>query len=342
VKVIGSRGPVGVDVFFVLSGFLITTLMLRELSRTGRISIRAFYIRRFLRIIPAYATLLFVVFVLERGGWSELTSRDWIAASTYTVNFLQHPAWEIGHVWSLSIEEHFYLAWPLLMATTAGLMGRRAALFAMIFCFVARWVIILFAPAYIPMAELWTFTRIDGIATGCLLAFLAWDATWRARLDRFGSNNWAVAAVASCLLASLVLSRSGKFSVGVAYTLNACCIALLCWAIVQRSDSLLGRLFNHWSVRWIGVASYSLYLWQQLFLDHGKDSLLCSFPQNVVFAFAAALLSHWVVEKPFLKLKARFAAEPTTPRPSVALNGEAATKESTGAAPSSFVLSEGA
>jgi hypothetical protein len=83
-------------------------------------------------------------------------------------------------------------------------------------------------------------------------------------------------------------------------------------------------------------------LWQQLFLDHDKDSFLCAFPQNGVFAFAATLLAHWVVEKPFLKLKARFAAEPTTPRLRVAVNGEAATKESPGAAASSLVLSEGA
>jgi peptidoglycan/LPS O-acetylase OafA/YrhL len=293
---------VGVDIFFVISGFLITTLMLRERERTGGLNVRGFYARRLFRIVPAYVALLVTVLVLTMFGAAQLGARDWVAATTYTVNFLHKPAWEVGHAWSLSIEEHFYLAWPLLMAAALPL-ARRAALACLALCFGLRWVILLAFPQYTQMAELWTFTRIDAIATGCVLAFLACDPRWRARLDRLSDSNLTLLAVGLCLAGSLALSASAKFGVGVAYSLNAVCIAILLWAAVRRSGSRVGRILNHWTLQSIGVASYSLYLWQQLFLDHGQTGFVHRFPQNVVFAVIAAVLSYRLIERPFLALK---------------------------------------
>ncbi len=193
------------EVFFVISGFLITVLILRERERTGRLDIKAFYVRRILRIVPAYACLLLVVACLQAMGLARLAGSDWLAALTYTVNFLRHPAWEVGHAWSLSIEEHFYLAWPFVLAALPTL-GPPAALGCMVFCFVARWAVMLLAPAWTPMAELWTFIRIDSIAAGCLLAFLARDERWRHRLDRACGDGLRVAAIGGLLVASIAAS----------------------------------------------------------------------------------------------------------------------------------------
>jgi peptidoglycan/LPS O-acetylase OafA/YrhL len=96
---LGRRGAMGVDVFFVISGFLITTLMFREKDRTGRLALGAFYLRRLLRIVPAYAALLVVVAVLTALVATRMTGLEWLAALTWTVNFVRSPAWEVGHAW---------------------------------------------------------------------------------------------------------------------------------------------------------------------------------------------------------------------------------------------------
>src|SRR6185295_707232 len=98
-------GDIGVRTFFVLSGFLITTLLLRERARFGAISLRGFYLRRALRIFPAFYTFLAVVIVLRAAGLATASDRDLVFAGTYTMNFHADRAWHVGHLWSLSVEE---------------------------------------------------------------------------------------------------------------------------------------------------------------------------------------------------------------------------------------------
>src|SRR5947208_208815 len=102
-RAVGYIGTVGVDVFFLLSGFLITTLLCREYDRTRRTSLRAFYLRRILRIVPAYVCFLLFVLALQLSGNADVSGWDWVASATYTMNFVPRPAWEVGHIWSLSI-----------------------------------------------------------------------------------------------------------------------------------------------------------------------------------------------------------------------------------------------
>ncbi|HWE95088.1 MAG TPA: acyltransferase [Tepidisphaeraceae bacterium] len=307
--VVGSHAAIGVEIFFVISGFLITTLMLRELGRENAVNISAFYQRRVLRIVPAYACLLVVIAIMNGSGFVHLRRADWLAALTYTVNFLPHPNWNIGHAWSLSIEEHFYLIWPLVLARGGIAFARRAALGAIAFCFVMRWAVLLFAPRHSAEAELWTFTRLDTIAFGCLLAVVACDPVWRQRLGRLCSSNRIVGLAGLGLVGSVFLSSfSAKFAVGVAYTANSALIALLLWSAVERSGSRVGRWLNHPAVAFVGVGSYSLYLWQQIFLNRGSHAFVCTFPQNLLFACVAAWVSYRFIERPFLSLKGRISA----------------------------------
>jgi peptidoglycan/LPS O-acetylase OafA/YrhL len=316
----GRSGFLGVQLFFVLSGFLITTLLLREISRTGGISRSGFYLRRALRILPVYLLYLTVVAVLP---WSEntcLNGIDWLTALTYTVNF--HPApipLAISHVWSLSVEEHFYLLWPLIMAGCTVTGSRRAVVGCILSCLGVRCAGLLLFPASSGVLDLWTFVRMDDIAFGCLLALLAGVPLWRRRLDWIAASLPALALIVAVLILSQVLGTRlvglrlfspvwFAFVCGLSNTVNACGIALLLWTVMAHSQGLLGRFFNSWPVSGIGTISYSLYLWHVLFCDPQRGAL-SDFPWNIVCIFTAAFLSYHLIEKRFLRLKDRLSAE---------------------------------
>ncbi len=304
-RVLGQCGHVGVDLFFVLSGFLITLLLGREYDRTESVALAHFYLRRVLRIIPAYIAYLATVAVLQFAGVAEVPAVDWLAAGTYTMNFRHRPAWEVGHTWSLSIEEHFYLLWPPLFAL---LRARRLAWLLVILLVaepLVRIAILIFAPHESAMTDLWTFTRLDCIAAGCLLAVLGRSSRLQCQLDRVGKF-WPAALLT--LAAALTCSfLSGSFEVAVAPSMIALNLALIVWATARRAP----RWLNGWVIAAVGVGSYSLYLWQQLFLNPRREAWWTTFPQNVLLAALCALASYWLVERPFLRLK----REPTKADP---------------------------
>src|SRR5439155_13732768 len=105
----------GPNIFFVISGFLITLLFLRESQRTGTISIKGFYSRRIMRLTPVFAIFVLTIFAMGHLGWVHMPVSEWIHVLTYTVNFQEVPVHEVGHLWSLSIEEQFYLLWPITL-----------------------------------------------------------------------------------------------------------------------------------------------------------------------------------------------------------------------------------
>jgi len=113
----------GVRIFFIISGFLITKLLLYELESTGRISLKAFYRRRILRIFPAFYSYWLVMLLLNVSGLLVIPGKDLAYAATYTINYVLHRPWHLGHLWSLAVEEQFYALWPLTLV----LLGRRRA-----------------------------------------------------------------------------------------------------------------------------------------------------------------------------------------------------------------------
>jgi peptidoglycan/LPS O-acetylase OafA/YrhL len=319
VHAVKSRcGFLGVQLFFVLSGFLITTLMQREVARTGRLSLRGFYWRRFLRIVPAYLAFLAALGVLQALGQAPIHVGDWLSLATYSVNFRPPPLpWQISHVWSLSVEEHFYLLWPPIVAAWPPLRCQKALVGCIAACLGLRWLLLLALPAWAGGIDVWTFTRIDDVAVGCLLAFLARDPAARIRLSGLvADRRRLILLVAAFLAAQLLGSRAigGELLpsaplclvIGAANLVNALCIAALMWAILIRPDGACGKALSHPVAVWVGVLSYSLYLWHPLFCGHAPD-MLRGFPQNYVCMFLAAGLSYALVERPFLYLGARAA-----------------------------------
>jgi peptidoglycan/LPS O-acetylase OafA/YrhL len=299
-------GNLGVKVFFVISGFLITTLLLKEFDRTGRIGLKGFYLRRSIRIFPAFYVYVAVILVLNGLGYVALREGDWLHALTYTMNYHEHRAWELNHLWSLAVEEQFYLLWPALLC----LLGPRRALVC------AAAAVVLAPPVRMLMwyrldASPSAMTRhfqavMDSLATGCLLAGCH---NW------LGARRWYLAVLSSrfflllplaALLAILAIAAGrdrGPYYVA-GQTIANLAIAVCIDRYVRFPGCLTGRLLNTRPFVFVGVLSYSLYLWQEPFLNPmDETSAYATFPRNVVFAVLAALASYYLVERPFLKLK---------------------------------------
>jgi peptidoglycan/LPS O-acetylase OafA/YrhL len=309
----GRAGFLGVQAFFVLSGFLITTLALREVERTGRLSLRSFYLRRALRILPAYLAFLAVVAGLQLAGLASLETGSWLALGTYMVNFLPGPLpLEAAHVWSLSVEEHFYLFWPFLLCVLSATGCWRAALGGIGVAFGLRWLCL--AADTASGLDLWTFTRLDDVAVGCLLALAAREPAWLARLDHLASGRRLALAAGAFAAGQLCLSRTvaprlfppplAPAAVALANTVNAGCLAVFLWAALRHTETWPGRLLNRRVVVGLGLLSYSLYLWHPLFLCP-RLGWLASFPQNLGAIFLTALTSYWLIEWPVLSWKDR-------------------------------------
>jgi peptidoglycan/LPS O-acetylase OafA/YrhL len=310
-------GFLGVQVFFVLSGFLITTLMLREVQRTGRVHLGLFYLRRSLRIVPVYAAYLLLLAILSTCGAASFSERQWLAAGTYTVNFLPPPLpSSMSHLWSLCVEEHFYLLWPFLMAVLPQRRCVRALPMCLVAAFLARLILLVFSDAPI---DLLTFTRIDDIAVGCGLAYLARSPVSRLRLHRvvsahrltlilllFAASQVCLSrTVGSVLLPPLVL----QIGLALSNAINTLTIAVFMWAVLNQPGGFWYRLLNRPAAVRLGVLSYSIYLWHVLLCERTAPAWLCAFPQNLLFIFVAASLSYRWIESPFLKWKDRLAAD---------------------------------
>lgn len=303
----GDVAHLGVLVFFVISGFLITSLLMSERETTGAISLKRFYLRRIVRIFPAFYAFILVMAIAALSGAAHLTGRDFAYALTYTVNFEPDRSMQMGHLWSLSIEEQFYLLWPL---TLLALRGRRALIVAVAAIFtgplvrlaIREWIF--HVDPHLPGGMLTIFPAMfDYLAVGCALALLRpWllTRTWYLRLT---ASPWLALAIPLVWL----INRMGSHPVAILLgspVLNVC-IALLIESSTRHAGSLAGRFLNWKPVVFLGVLSYSLYLWQMPFLDHRSSTWMNAFPQNLLFVFLAALASYFLIERPFVRLRRR-------------------------------------
>ena len=305
-----SFGNLGVRIFFVLSGFLITKLLLHELELRGRISLRNFYLRRTLRIFPAFYCFAAVVLACQAWGVIALLPGDVTHMLTYTVNYHQQRTWFIGHLWSLSVEEQFYLAWPL----TLMLGGVRAGLWAAFGAMLVAPVVRVLALPYVPHLAImeWFPTTFDALATGCILAILRERSGIDRRLSSL-AGHWLVYLLAVPVVAINSLqwhvqaSRVVWFE-GFGQTLMNVGIAICLERAIRHPEDLAGKLLNSRPMAFVGAISYSLYLWQQPFLSSAQDAPSIAFPANILLALGAAILSYYLIEIPVLSLRKRLSS----------------------------------
>jgi peptidoglycan/LPS O-acetylase OafA/YrhL len=263
-------GGLGVTIFFVLSGYLITTLMRIEHARSGSISYRGFYLRRLLRLMPPLFILVVVAGLLAAtsvidGGFTSggLLSALFYFGNYYVISHDFHgmPA-GVGVVWSLAIEEHYYLFFPPLAALLLriGRVGLSVCLVSALCAVVLGWRYWLVfhgaSEAYLTMA---TDTRVDAILVGCLMALLC-----NPRLDRVRApkalNDWGIAAACVAVLLVTLLYRDEVFRLTARHTLQSLAIAPLIYLAVARADRLPFRWLNARPLVYVGTISYTIYL----------------------------------------------------------------------------------
>jgi peptidoglycan/LPS O-acetylase OafA/YrhL len=296
-----SFGKLGVAIFFVVSGFLITTLLLQERAKTGTVSLRNFYLRRAIRLFPALYVFIGVVLAFQALGIVNLLDGDALAAATHTMNFHAHREWWLGHTWSLSFQEQFYLMWPAAIAFLGVAGGLRVALGAVLAAPLLRVAFFYGWPEQRALVDQAFPAIFDGPATGCLLALLRerlWqDPRYRGLLESPFVVVVPVIVVATYLYTPFVgielLIGLSVMNVGIAMCID--------W-VMRFPDSPVGRVLNSRPVKWVGAISYSLYLWQQIFLCRSHVAWYTSFPFNLLLALAAATLSYHAVERQGMRL----------------------------------------
>lgn len=277
---------VSVQIFFVISGYIITTLLLKEEGRDGRPNLAAFYARRICRILPPFLVLVAIVWLLDRAGLVRLSAMSALQAVTFTCNTsLPDCDWWVAHSWSLAVEEQFYLVWPLLFILTppqwrAGLLV--VIVGVLLGVFIAR------PPTF--HANALSFACI---ATG---AFLATNGRAMARLERASHPiGWA-------LVVALLIVGPFTGIARIVATTTPFLVAYLVFA-ARRIPIVHGALTSR-PVLIMGAGSYSLYLWQQVFFARQDLYLQAQFP--LVLLPVAVVASVLLVEKPFIKVGQRW------------------------------------
>lgn len=292
----------GVTVFFVLSGFLITTLLIGERARTGRVSLAAFYARRTVRIFPAAYAYIAVVALAAWAGQVRLLQGDLLHAVTYTMNYHHDRGWALGHLWSLAVEEQFYLLWPLVFVRS-GRRARSVAVLVLALAPVVRTLSWILLPAARDgMDEEFQFV-CDSLATGCAMALLV-ERVGLARAGAWLPAWTGVAAPLATLAASGLMDRP-SFHLPLGATLVNLGIATSILWTVSRPSGLSGRVLNCRVAIVLGSMSYSLYLWQQLFLDIEGWPALPGLGPRLLLVLLAAAASYYLLERPMLALRAR-------------------------------------
>lgn len=336
----GLQEDFGPTAFFVLSGFLITRLLLRAREGSGVVSLPRFYLGRTLRIFPAYYVFLLVSYFLDGRAGQRWSPAFLGSALSYGINYFNafnhHPTTSLAHAWSLAVEEQFYLLWPLAFVILAR-RGRRALVVGVGIVALAAigWRSWLFLGTLADVSYVYNAfdTRLDSLAVGCLLALAIDYKNVTAVAEWCGKRSWFPIVTLLLLLTSrALLGRTYHYSIGL--TIDSLLVAILIVQVLQLHGTRPWRWLEWPVVRYIGAISYPMYLYHAWGASLGRrvagNSELLDFAAGVVATIILASVSYYVIERPFLKLKRRRASEsraddfPSShPQPSVVLAASA-------------------
>ncbi len=299
-------GPFGVKVFFVISGFLITTLLLNEEHKNGSISIKMFYLRRAFRIWPVAYAFILVVALFQWRGWITLPPHNLVYAGTFTMNHATGgKSWFTGHLWSLAIEEQFYLVWPVVIVFTAKRGRVLACCIMLLLAPLSRILTFVYRPeVYAVMKQSLLFMG-DSIAVGCLLALFSGELENSSIVRRIIGSRWFFLVPVLSAVMYGTLRPFPAFNLGAGESIALVCIAATIWRAIRVQDAAF-RLLNSKPLVTVGVFSYSIYIWQQLFLNPTSASIFNRLPINFLLICGAAMCSYYLIERPCLRLRPIF------------------------------------
>lgn len=315
-------GFLGVDVFFVLSGFLITSLLLQEWKQSGQISLKKFYLRRALRLFPALYLLMLLlclyafVFLDARRAFNiyestlvtSLYASNWVLAFNY--------GYQLGPLaitWSLAIEEQFYLLWPtaltLIMRMKIGWRWLFGGLVLIILCIALHRRMMWQQGAALSRLYYATDTRADALLIGCLAALLISYGVWPASRG-FGFLMRSLAAVAAALAVYQIITaapREGRFFAGP-YILFPLAVSQIITVLLLWPPKIALAVLKWWPLVWLGRVSYGLYLWHWavhsvVYSGNEVRPSIIRITAMLILSLAAAALSFYFVEQPFLRWK---------------------------------------
>lgn len=321
----------GVLTFFVLSGFLITWLMLGESERRGEISIRNFYVRRVLRIFPAFYVYMAIVIamqVLARRMPPLPVVFDYLSSIAYVANYRlalthRHNVF-ITHTWALSIEEQFYLIWPwVLVAFHRDVRKLAYGLLAAI-AFVDIYRVVLLEQFHVGNAWLnQTFdSRVDHLLVGCLLAVLLKQGILTRFWQVLTSSVWVSIVPLALTVASIALAFRHEllYKIGIGFVVDPLLTAILLVQVIAFGDSWLWGWLNWRPISYLGQISYGMFLYHMLSYKlvmevFGSDPpLWIRIPAVTAVAALFGAASFHLVEKKFLRLKTKFGDSPSRRR----------------------------
>jgi peptidoglycan/LPS O-acetylase OafA/YrhL len=317
-------GYFGVEIFFVLSGFLITGLLLQEWHRRSSINLRDFYLRRAFRLGPAlivYLILLsgYALIFMTREHATEIYIGV-LATLSYVSNWLiaflpSFPTGILAITWSLAVEEQFYFFWPLTLYL---LLSRKLSPRIIILVIAIGLLIVVSHRLFLfhqgaSFRRLYyaTDTRADGLLWGCLLACLAsWDLFPKSRIFEFVLKILAVISGIFLLFLAITMKSSNPILFKGVFTLATLAITIFITAVVLWPNFLGFSILKLRPLVWIGRISYGLYLWHWAVRGYifGPQSQPSAgrIVVAVILTFVIASLSFYVIEQPFLKLKKKF------------------------------------
>ncbi len=311
-------GWLGVDLFFVLSGYLVSGLLFKEYKQNGKARVKRFLIRRGFKIYPAFYIFLAISIFIEhqRDGFVP-TLETLFGEALYLQSYLPH-IW--SHTWSLAVEEHFYLALAIIMFILSRLKGldKKVRVIGILvltlaFSFVLR------------LNETWphkeepffsfmaTHLRLDGIIVGVLVSYLKYFTNF---IDKVKSYRWLFAMIGFGLVLPGFVFKGGSFEMNT-FGLSTVNLGFGCFLVCSLWNLGLPNGLNkllqpiYWLVQLIGQHSYSIYLWHIAnrnfmndFFDFGvvNNTLL-----YILLSYVSGILLSLIIERPFLKLRERFA-----------------------------------
>ncbi|WP_295770021.1 acyltransferase [uncultured Mucilaginibacter sp.] len=307
---LAKYGTFGVNVFFVISGFLITSLLIKEKVTYKSVSLRNFYIRRFLRILPVAYLFLAVLFALNFIFKLNLSAASFLRPLFFVENFGDHSTYTLaGHFWSLSVEEQFYLIFPFLIArslknyiiTAIALIPGILVITYVYFHLHTQLLLVDFVLNVI-------YHLLGNGISIILIGSLA--AIFLCKYEHlFILKSKYIALFQILLMALSFFFFNHRLFMNINSTISALFIALTIIYTIVNKDGFIFQILNNKYVRYLGTLSYSIYIWQELFtfkqpwanLPYGNSVVL-----NLILLAVTAVASYHLYEKYFLKLKARF------------------------------------